>query len=104
MRYPIVPVPPVTILDEDEEITLSQLCRACTVRAEAVQAMVEEGILEPIGSELHPWRFPGTSIRRVRIVVRLQRQLDVNLAGAALALELLERIEKLEAQLRASGR
>jgi chaperone modulatory protein CbpM len=34
--------------------------------------------------------------------VHLQRDLGVNLAGAALALELLDRIEHLRAQLRRS--
>jgi chaperone modulatory protein CbpM len=34
--------------------------------------------------------------RRVRTVVRLQRDLGVNLPGAALALELLDRIDELQ--------
>jgi chaperone modulatory protein CbpM len=38
-------------------------------------------------------------VRRVRTVVRLQRDLGVNLPGAALALELLERIEELQRRL-----
>jgi chaperone modulatory protein CbpM len=36
----------------------------------------------------------------MRIALRLQRELEVNLAGAALALELLERIDQLNARLR----
>ena len=100
MRHDIVPVPSVTVLDGEEEITLAELCRASAVHAKALQAMVEEGILEPMGSEMHLWRFPGTSIRRARVAVRLQRDLGVNLAGAALAIELLERIAELEAKAR----
>jgi hypothetical protein len=42
------------------------------------------------------WRFHIGSVRRVRMVRRLQRDLGVNLPGAALALELLDRIAKLE--------
>ena len=37
---------------------------------------------------------------RVRTVLRMQRDLHVNLAGAALALDLLERIEALNARLK----
>jgi len=35
-------------------------------------------------------------VKRVRTAVHLQRDLGVNLAGAALALELLDRIAELE--------
>jgi chaperone modulatory protein CbpM len=89
------------LLDEGTEITLVQLCRSCAVRAETIEAMVEQGILEPSGTRGHHWYFPATSIKRMRIALRLQRELEVNLAGAALALELLERIDQLNARLRA---
>jgi chaperone modulatory protein CbpM len=39
----------------------------------------------------------------MRIALRWQRDLDVSLAGAALALELLERIDQLHTRLRAIG-
>ena len=88
------------LLDEGTEITLVQLCRTCAVRAEIIEAMVEQGILEPSGKRGHHWCFPATSIKRMRIALRLQQDLDVNLAGAALVLDLLERIEELDARLR----
>ena len=62
--------------------------------------MVDEGILDPVGADVGHWRFPGGSIRRVRIVGRLQRELGVNLAGAALALDLMDRVERLRRPLR----
>jgi chaperone modulatory protein CbpM len=37
------------------------------------------------------------------MALRLQRDLDIDLAGAALALELLDEIESLRARLRAMG-
>jgi chaperone modulatory protein CbpM len=91
------------ILDEGTEITLIQLCQSCAVGAETIEAMVEQGILEPVGRRGRHWCFPLNSMRRARIVLRLQRDLGVNMAGAALALELLERIDALNARLRALG-
>jgi chaperone modulatory protein CbpM len=38
-------------------------------------------------------------VRRVEIALRLQRDLQVNLAGAALALDLLEETQRLRARL-----
>ncbi len=89
------------LLEEDSEVTLEQLCEACTVHAETVEAMIEEGIVAPIGGGVSKWRFTRTSVVRVRTVLRMQRDLKVNLAGAALALDLLERIEALNVRLRA---
>lgn len=41
----------------------------------------------------------GISVRRVRCAQRLEQDLGVNIAGAALALELLEELERLRARL-----
>jgi len=61
--------------------------------------LIAEGILEP-REDGSPARLPYSSVRITSTVIRLQRDLGVNLAGAALALELLENIEELRAQLR----
>jgi chaperone modulatory protein CbpM len=87
------------VLDEDSEITLVQLCRSCSVTAETVEALVEYGILEPTGRRDRHWCFSGPSIGRVRVAQRLQRDLGVNLAGVALALDLLERVDELHTRL-----
>ena len=89
------------ILDEETIFTLAELCRSCSVQAEFIEALVAEGILEPSGRRGRHWCFPAGSLRRTRVTLRLQQDLGVNLAGAALALDLLERIEQLEARLHA---
>ena len=88
------------ILEEDSEVTLAQLCEACAVQAQAIEAMMEEGIVVATGGEVRAWCFTRSTVVRVRTVLRMQRDLHVNLAGAALALDLLERIETLQARLR----
>lgn len=84
-----------SIVEDEMRLTLNELCAACSVSANHVREMVQEGILEPSGSDSLQWRFTGTSLRRVRVVCRLQRDLDVNLPGAALVVELLEEIERM---------
>jgi chaperone modulatory protein CbpM len=93
--------PLAEIIDEQTIFTVAELCRACTVEAEVIEALVEQGILEPAGRRGRHWCFPASSLRRTRITLHLQRDLGVNLAGAALALDLLERIDELDARLRA---
>jgi chaperone modulatory protein CbpM len=85
------------IVDESTEFTLGELSRACGKPAEWILALIEEGVIEPIGEDQTHWHFPGHCLRRVRIVQRLESDLGLNLAGAALALELelLEEVEDL---------
>jgi chaperone modulatory protein CbpM len=92
MPHEIVPVLRGTVLDEEDGFTLDQLCRICRLDTEVIITMVEEGVLDPEGEDPATWRFPGTSVTHVRIVVRLQRDLGVNLEGAAVVLHLLDRL------------
>ncbi len=87
------------LLDEEVSLTLGELCRVCTVQAEWIIELVDEGILEPSGPDAAHWRFSGPSLQRVRRVRRLQQDLGINLAGAALVLDLLDEIETLRARL-----
>jgi chaperone modulatory protein CbpM len=92
------------LVEEETLISLDELCRHCTIETEEVVTLVREGILDPADEapdwqRAGHWQFHISSVRRVRTVVRLQRDLGVNLSGAALALELLDRIEELQRQL-----
>ena len=83
------------LLDDSVEFSLDELCAACRVSEELVVDIVAEGIVEPLGSNRAQWRFSGVAVARIQRVVRLQQEFDVNLPGAALALELLEEVERL---------
>ena len=89
------------VIDDSTEITIVQLCRRCAVEAELIERLVDEGIIEPSRREGDILYFPHSCTRRTRIVLRLRSDLGVNMAGAALALELLDRIERLQSRLSA---
>lgn len=87
------------VMEENVELTLAELCRACEVPTERVFELIEESVVEPMGPDSAHWRFSGISVRRVRCALRLERDLGVNSAGAALALDLLEELEIMRARL-----
>jgi chaperone modulatory protein CbpM len=99
----MLPQHSAVILEEQTGLTLIEVCRACAVHAERIVELVEEGVLAPVGRETHLWRFSGAHLRRAAVALRLQRDLGVNLAGAALALELLDELEALRARLMTMG-
>jgi len=87
------------IIDEHTELTLNELSRACSSSAEWIIELVEQGTLEPISYRQTQWRFSGSSLQRARTAMRLQRDLGINLAGVALAIDLLDEIDELRSRL-----
>jgi len=88
-----------TIVEEVTILTTSELGRLCTVEVRRIVELVEEGILTIDGESGGEWRFAPPSLRRARTALRLQQDLDINLAGVALVLELLEEIADLRRHL-----
>jgi chaperone modulatory protein CbpM len=91
------------LLDERVELSLTEISQACACSIEWIVELVDEGILEPAGHEQQQWQFSGTSLLKARTALRLQHDLDVNLAGIALALDLMEEIEAMRERLRRVG-
>lgn len=83
------------LLDETVQFSLAELCSSCEVTEALIVEIVAEGIVEPLGAAPAEWRFTGLALTRVQRVLRLQRDFGVNLPGAALALDLLEEVERL---------
>lgn len=87
------------IVDEQMSLSIEELCRACRVEREWVLELVDEGILEAHRHGRGVIYFTGTSLQTVRRVSRLQHDLQINLAGAAVVLDLLREVESLRARL-----
>ncbi len=88
------------VLSEELRLTLRDVCHICGTSEDIVIEMVREGVVEPVDSTPAKWRFSGVAVARIQTALRLQRDLEVNLPGAALALDLLEEIERLKRRMR----
>ena len=89
------------LLDEHTVVTITELTQVCGVSIEQIQLMVGEGMLQPRnGARPEQWRFTGVEVKRARRALRLQRDLDLNLPGTALALELIDELEQLRRRVR----
>jgi chaperone modulatory protein CbpM len=88
----------VEICESDFTLSLSELCLRCQVPAEFIVELIEYGILDDqvTGQQNE---FDALALDRVRRVMRLQRELDVNLPGAAVALDLLDQVNQLQNQV-----
>jgi chaperone modulatory protein CbpM len=53
-------------------------------------------VVEPQGQAPQQWRFTTIAVSKVKRANRLQQDLGINVAGVALAIELLDKIAELE--------
>lgn len=87
------------VVDEQAEVSLLELSRICGAGREEIHLWVAEGLLEPDGSRPDDWRFGGQTLLRARRAARLRHDLEIDVPGVALALDLLEEIDELRARL-----
>ena len=83
---------------QDITITLQELCDICHLSPDDIQTFVEYDIIRPRDSRGQEWMFDMAHLQRVQMAMRLQRDLEVNLAGVGLVLTLLDEMEQLRAK------
>ncbi len=87
------------IVDETTTFTLQEVCYTCDINVEIITEMVEHGLIEPQKADTSDWQFDPHALRRLKIALRLQKDLGINLPGAALALDLLNELQELRDKL-----
>ncbi len=87
-------------VDATERYSLRELIDLCDVDDARLLEFVQYGIVEPAGEAPESWRFSTLHVYRVHRAARLQSDLGLNVAGAALCLDLLDEIARLRIQLR----
>ena len=88
------------LIDERVVFTLPEFCRASGADRDELLALVHEGLLAPTGDGPEVWLFSGSALLQARRALRLARELDIGLEGAAIVIDLLDEIETLRTLLR----
>lgn len=79
-------------------ISIDVLAERCGVHPELVRRLVRLGLLEPIASGGEE-RFSPSAVDRLARIQRLHADLSLNYAAIGVVLDLLDRVEQLEAAL-----
>jgi DNA-binding transcriptional MerR regulator len=83
------------VSDEGEQLyTFESAASIAQTSIVVIQAYVQLGIIESIGSRIH-----SREIARIAQIQRLRRDLGLNLVGAAMVLDLAQEVAQLRAQL-----
>jgi MerR family transcriptional regulator, heat shock protein HspR len=84
---------------EHSLLTLNDLANMAGLHPELVEKFVDYGLIEPSAGTSSRPLFSAAAVQRLRCIIRLRRDLGVNLAGVAVILEMKERIEKVQKEL-----
>lgn len=103
MKKNIVKIYEGILMEEDQPISVNQLSERCMISKIEIEELVYEGVIEPVKIQEESWSFSSETLWRVKKVQRLRRDLDLNIPGAALTMQLLDRIEQLENMIKRSA-
>ncbi|HLB56982.1 MAG TPA: chaperone modulator CbpM [Coxiellaceae bacterium] len=89
----------VTIIDNDHLLSLEEICRAIHADDDLIIQLIEYHVIQPKGSSKKNWQFDDLALKRARLARNFYYDLEVNLAGVALLIDMLEKIEELETHI-----
>lgn len=90
-------------LSEAAVCQIEHLAEVSGLSLEEIEDLVDSGLIVPVEAPPAPRTFHLVHVVTVRTARRLRDDFELDRNGVALALTLLRRIERLEAQLRAAG-
>lgn len=79
---------------------MEEFCELAGLPADCLIEIVEQGIIEPSGYGPQDWLFDLTALTAAKRAARLQRDLEIDWPGIALALSLLDELEQVRAENR----
>jgi hypothetical protein len=85
--------------DLDEPLTFEVLAETVGAKRSLVVRLAERGLIDTVDSDANEPLVPRRVVIQLRRMQRLRRDLGVNYAGAAVILDLVERIEQLNRDL-----
>ena len=85
--------------DLDEPLTFDVVAETVGARRSLVVRLAQQGLIETIDAGADEPRLPRRVVVKLRRMQRLRRDLGVNFTGAAIILDLVQRIEQLNREL-----
>lgn len=79
-------------------LDIHEFCQCVELPQAVLLEIVEQGIVQPSGPTPEQWLFDAHALSIVKRARRLQVELQIEWAGVALALQLLDEVELLRAE------
>lgn len=87
------------LLEETQTLSFEEVCVQYHIPKTLLVDLIEYGLFDNQTTQLKEIRFTPKALRTMETAFRLHRDLEINLPGVALALELLEEMNNLRDEL-----
>lgn len=87
------------LIEDTSTLSLDEVCQKYRIPQELLHEMIEYGFFANQPEQGQQVALDQKELRRIESAFRLHRDLEINLPGVALALDLLEEIEKMRHEL-----
>lgn len=87
------------VIEEEISNSMTQVCAQYRIPEQLLLEMIEQGLFENHKISAESFTMTPQDKRRMESAFRLHRDLGINLAGVALALDLLEELEEVRQEL-----
>ncbi|MGB6865240.1 MAG: helix-turn-helix transcriptional regulator, partial [Candidatus Aminicenantaceae bacterium] len=78
---------------------ISNVARMFNIHPQTLRLYEREGLLRPSRSEGNTRLYSDDDLKRLEIILNLTRDLGINLAGVEVVLNMLQKIERIEAEV-----
>jgi chaperone modulatory protein CbpM len=79
-------------------LSLTEVTQSVHIPVETIVVIVEHGIVEPRGQRPKEWQFEPHMLATLRQAMRLHRDLEMDWAGIAVALSLIDKLRQLRGE------
>ena len=83
------------MLNDNVFYTTKAVCSRYKINQDIIDEMVSWGVADPSGHEPDKWLFSQKDFDRIGQASRFNKELEINIPGAALALQLLDEINHI---------
>lgn len=88
-----------TIIDENITFSVSEICTYCDISKELLVQMMEHGVFNFSHELPEDFQIDLKTVKRIESAYRLHRDLEINIPGVALILELQDELAMLRDEL-----
>jgi chaperone modulatory protein CbpM len=80
---------------QESWLTVNEICEICHISTDVVEELIAFEIIHPKRTTQDELVFDMHDLQRVKSALRLQHDLEINLAGIAVVLDLLDELHEL---------
>jgi len=89
----------VELVSDRLTLSMSEVCQRCGLHGDDVRQLVAHGVVVPLSESDDDWQFAGDTLQLLAKAARMQRDFELDAAGLAMALSLLDELQRSRRQV-----